>query len=288
MSDAEDDPSSQTKPDKTEIYNCAECEQNFSGQGALACHQTRVHIPDTLFICVCGKTFERKGLLNGHKRRTKTCQLMEKEFPSDQSATVCSICGEKFSSKLLALHHNKNVHNLCFVCRTPFPTVLELREHKIQHHPKRPTKCPRCLAEVVYLKQHIKVVHSTKNENTVCGTCKKVFKNPTYAKRHARYSTKCKNGCLHTLESKPPDEEPESNRSTETPDQEQRYWEDIQHMVLFHEGESPNFPQESIDIKPEPLSSPESPFPDASETSETLSSLKLETDPEPEEYIERE
>ena len=143
---------------KLRQHICETCGKGFLSNAALASH-IRMHTGEKPFMCSqCGAFFADKPSMLTHIRkhtgeRPFLCTQCGKDFIYRQSLSrhmkfhegnrpyKCDVCGKAFVLKQNlvehALRHERNQGpSTCVECSQPFPSLNDLKQHRILHHNK--------------------------------------------------------------------------------------------------------------------------------------------------------
>lgn len=143
-----------------------------------------VHDRNYNFVCSeCERPFGKKMHLNYHIKRTHSNPALP------ESQTKCPDCSRKFTSQEYLNFHRKTrcVHRpiaevICFNCTAKFPSLIELKNHKVLCLERR--QCPRCkhiLPRNKFL-AHFEICESSHPYK--CHKCTKYFKEESVYIKH--------------------------------------------------------------------------------------------------------
>ncbi|XP_046387215.1 uncharacterized protein LOC124156615 [Ischnura elegans] len=196
---------------------CNVCNRLFQHKGAYSKHlwanpthgpaEHRARIPGTCteYMCEkCGKTFGRRGALNGHLRshdgvRPHLCSLCPKAFTRSTSLTIhmrkhtgerpfmCDICGKSFKQEPSFTQHFRRHHR---EGENNEPRIRKQRLNKMSGLSERKTKkytceyCSKILSSKQVFEGHVRL--HTGERPYVCNICDKGFTLETIMKKHRK------------------------------------------------------------------------------------------------------
>ena len=141
-------------------FQCGICRKDFKYPKALQTHMS-AHKEKSFQCPNCPKTFNSRKTLKKHlKKEVIECH-----------------CGDKFTSQVGLIKHQKSVHEMASCEKCPFEgTVASLAVHMHNNHRIRPKKrkgqqfackgCPKVYSDQTTLRRHVKVAHP-QEENRV-------------------------------------------------------------------------------------------------------------------------
>eukprot|EP00092_Neocalanus_flemingeri_P024354 GFUD01026410.1.p1 GENE.GFUD01026410.1~~GFUD01026410.1.p1 ORF type:complete len:558 (+),score=107.32 GFUD01026410.1:36-1709(+) len=170
---------------KTEI---TECSPDINVKLEVKKEYEGVHVGDSdptyKWSCyICKETFRRAEQLTSH-----ALELHNTDRPYH-----CSYC--KFTTKEKGqLQRHENTHTRasqvsCDVCGKSFLDMRDLNNHKTVHSDVRNMACEHCdksFKSDLYLKRHIKLMHTSNPGEFKCEICDKLFKTKEYLSRHEK------------------------------------------------------------------------------------------------------
>lgn len=173
--------------DKSKLYRCDICGEEFNFMCLLERHVYR-HNGSRNYICtVCGRKYITQGDLSEHLKLHSgeynyPCDLCSKKFKSSSNLKthknvvhadpkdykyLCTDCGKKFSGMSGFKEHvnrHKQIRSFpCSICDKSFVSKSDLQSHVLSHSNNRQFKCDLCSAE--YKRKYYLLVHKSEHHN---------------------------------------------------------------------------------------------------------------------------
>jgi len=168
--------------EKTQIYKCEACEQNFKTEIKLTMHMQLYHLVDKPVKC------KFKGCnvesINIEQRKAHIEQFHAERVP-------CDVCGKSVRTTSLKAHQQTHVtSNKTFPCEVcDYKTSLRgnLDIHMKKHSDKKNYQCTNCEKKFTWcssLKSHMLAAHSKKSHKFKCEICTHEFKDGSNLAQH--------------------------------------------------------------------------------------------------------
>ena len=164
----------------THPFNCKECFIHLNSGKELEDHMLKEHCP-SLNRQMCSLVFDDQS--------SQTNQCKE----SHGETVVCSVCEEKFFTKIELMKHMESEHySECRTCGLRFKTSSQLKDHASECTVKSGNStrynCSQCKVDcdsMSELEKHIQQLHDTSSR---CQACNLVFKDQSSLEDHLKVS----------------------------------------------------------------------------------------------------